>query len=346
VTRKLLLLSIVLSAALYVPGHAGVFTGGRDLGDTRDFVIRGTFGQISELEAMVQETTRSYYDTVGESFRQADAENYNLNDFGLDDGYATVGISLEKAWNYFTFQFDANIMNPKVDTVAQRNYYIGIGEAIEYGGSSYHNMKIPEGTRFTMDILSGTTELRGLITPFTFRPIDSFRFTPWIDTGLFMFLGQYDLDAGPSTGVAEYLRPVEYFVVGGQSKGFLGMGLPELGLGGEFRIGTDDGPNIVLQGHYAVCEYEGSTGYLTSSKHREKNVDLEHVNYRARCSMEFPFQGGRAFVLGVQYQHVESEASITASAETPEEIIATQERFDKEVQFKIVSVSAMAGFTF
>jgi hypothetical protein len=62
--------------------------------------------------------------------------------------------------------------------------------------------------------------------------------------------------------------------------------------------------------------------------------------------MEFPFQGGRTFVLGVQYQHVESEASITASAETPEEIIATQERFDKEVQFKIVSVSAMAGFTF
>ena len=116
--------------------------------------------------------------------------------------------------------------------------------------------------------------------------------------------------------------------------------------GGEIRIGDEGGANLVLSGHYVVCEYDGSSKYLTSSNHREKDIEIDHVNYRLRCTCEIPMESGRCFTLGVQYQVIDTEAMIESTALTPEEIIASRERFDKEVEFELEAVTGMIGLTF
>jgi hypothetical protein len=237
-------------------------------------------------------------------------------------------------------------MSPDTETVAKRNYYIGVDEEILYRGRLFDNLLIPEGAPFSMEMTGGKLELRGLITPFTIRPADGLSITPWIDLGLFGFVGYYEIEAGEPRGTTRYLFPPEDFVIGGSSEGVAGLGLPEAGLGGEVRLGDDRGANLVVQGHYAVCQYDGSTKYLASSRHREKDADIDHSNVRVRVSVEIPLKNGRAVTLGGEYQSVESEAEITSTGQTLEEIIARRERFDKRVDFRMESLVGMLGLTF
>lgn len=323
----------------------GMFTPGRVVGRSTNVHLSVTVGVVTEFEGIVQETTRPVDLVLGEP-EENKAERFDTDDFNMDGGYTTVGLSLECAGKYFTFQFDTAFMNPDTEAVAKRDYYIGVGEAVDFEGGRYTNMKIPEGSSFEMDIIANVSQFRGLFTPVTFAPTEKFKFTPWIDIGLFLFLGSYDIDAGPPTGTTRYLHYEEDFVVGGESEGFLGAGLPEIGLGGEFRIGGEGEVNLVVQGNYAICEYDGDTGFVTSSRHREKDIDLSHVDARLRCSLEVPLKSGRCLTVGAQYQFVEFDASITAKPTSPEETIERWERFDKDVSFKMVSITGMAGLTF
>ena len=170
--------------------------------------------------------------------------------------------------------------------------------------------------------------------------------SPFLDLGLFMFLGYYDIDAGEATGVVQYQEPPEDFVVGGQADGFIGAGLPELGLGCEIRMGQPDDVNFVMQGHYSVCQYDGSSKYLTTSSGRDKDVDIDHVNARLRCSVEFPMQSGRCVTLGVEYQLIDMDVAITSQSDSEEEIIENRERFDKFAELKMQYAAAMLGLTF
>jgi len=324
----------------------GWFEAGRTLSDTEDAGLRVTAGTVTDIKGLVQETRRQYYDVTGQPEKQALAENWDLEDFGMDDTYPAIGLSMEKAWTYFSLQWDVLVMNPDVDSVAQRNYYIGVGEDIEYQGQSYDNLMIPEGTAFSAELLGGMTELRWLITPFTCRPVEGLRVTPWIDLGLLGFLGHYQIDAGSPEGVTQYMSPPEDFVIKGSSEGIVGLAVPEIGLGGEIRIGHTDRVSLVLQGHYAVCNYDGSTKYVVSTGHREKDVDIDHVNIRLRCLLEVPLESGRRLTLGAQYQSVDSEVMVTAGADTPEEIVAQKERFDKWVEFELTALTGVLGLTF
>ena len=345
--RGWLIGTVVLSllVAARAPAQDGVFSAGRDIEEGRDFSVGITAGQITSFDAVVQETTRAYYSVVGRTESQLDAENYSLNDFDMDEGCVTLGLSMEKMWKFFTLQVDAAFMQPDTDTVARRNYYIEVGDVV-YNGRSYDHMKIPEGTPFSVEATAGIIEIRGLFTLFTFRPTENVRLTPWIDLGIFGFGGDYDINAGPATGVVQYQTPLEDFVVGGQASGFGGLGLPEYGLGGEVRIGNARSMQLVLSGHYAMCEYEGSTGFLTTNDHRDKDIDLDHRNVRLRCSLEFPLKSSRALTVGIQYQSIESDALISSSATDPTVILARGERFDKEVHFEMESLQAMVGLTF
>lgn len=324
----------------------GVFNAGRMADPKRDASFRVTAGSVMEIRGMVQETTRSYYDVTDQEFKQDLAEDYDLDDFNVDDGHPTVGISMEKIWKYFTLQFDLFVMNPEADAIAKRNYYIGVGDEIQYEGGSYDNMKIPSGSSFSWEIFGGMLELRGLITPFTVRFSDESSFTPWLELGLFGFLGQYEIDNGPARGVTQYQNPPKDFVIGGSSKGILGAGVPQLGLGGEFRFGSPDRFNLVLEGSYAFLDFEGSTRYFTTSDHREKDLDLEHDNMRVRCVGEIPLKSGHALLLGAQYQVVDSEAMITSQEASEEEIIARRERFDKHADFSVTTAGVLIGITF
>jgi len=206
----------VLAAACCGAFHVvqgGVFSAGRQNDDITDSNIRVTAGMITRIEGMVQETTRPVYELEGNEAGAASAETYTGGDFGVDDAYPTIGLSIENRWKYFTFQFDTLLFNIDVDTVARRNYYIGVGDEVMYGGRGYTNMKIPQGTPFTMKTLGITGELRGLITPVTVKPCEVIKFVPWIDLGLMLFGGDYDIDAGTPTGTTTYMYPPEDFVV-------------------------------------------------------------------------------------------------------------------------------------
>ncbi|OGV62135.1 MAG: hypothetical protein A2498_07935 [Lentisphaerae bacterium RIFOXYC12_FULL_60_16] len=322
------------------------FVGGRAKSDNRDFSLRAAFGQLREIQIGVKETTRRLYDVTDSSWKQETAEDYDLNDFGMSGGYNLTGASLEKIGRYFTFQLDAAFMSPSANPTAQRDYYIEVGDSIEYDGQSYNQMKIPDGSEFQVEMTGGSVELHGLITPFTVKPAPAFSITPWVDLGLFSFIGDYDIDAGEPQGVVQYQNPPEDFVVGGRSSGFMGLALPEWGGGGEIRFGAPGEWNLVLQASATICQFTGSTKMLTVNEHREKNVDIDHRNLRLRVLFEVPLNDSIALTAGVHYQKIESFASITSSADSPEEVIATRERFDKEVDFRMDSLMGLVGITF
>lgn len=341
------LCSAVVLSVLSVSLHAdSVFVSGRALPASRDGRVNVTAGTVSDIYALVQETTRAYYEVTGQPEKQALADTYDTEDFGMNDSYPTVGLSAEWIWSYFTLQMDMLLMNPDANAVAQENYYIGVGEPIEFEGKSYDNLKIPKGQEFSSEFLGGSAEVRGLITPFSFRPSESLCITPWIDLSVLMFGGQYKIDAGEPTGTTQYLYPPEEFVVGGRSEGLVGLALPEYGLGGEIRIGDGTGPVLTLMGNYALCNFSGSTKYILVSGHHVKDIDIDHTNVRGRCLLEIPMESGRSWLLGVQYQHIESDALIESQEATPEEIIERRERFDKHVEFQMSSLTGMVGLTF
>jgi hypothetical protein len=319
--------------------------GGWDRPAGRDAGFRVTVGSVTEIRGTVQETTRRFYDLVGREEDQADAENFSFDDFGMDDGYGAIGFSYDNSAKYFAFQMDALFLNPEATAIAKRNYYIGVSE-VDFNGKSYEHMKIPEGQEFTLDMITSIIEIRTLWAPLTFKRGDSLRVTPFLNVGLFMFLGQYDIDAGPARGVVQYQEPPEDFVIGGQASGTMGLAMPEVGAGLEVRIGKPEGANLVLHGNCGFIEYDGNTGWLTSSSDREKDVDLSHSNIKARAMLEIPRKEGKSFTFGVEYRSIESDASITSQDVSDAEAIARRERFDKDVEFKLTSFVGMVGMTF
>ncbi len=337
---------VVLLAGMAGSASAQWIRAGRDLENGRDFNLRLTGGSITEFQAMVQETTRRVYEVAGEDWKQDRANRFDLNDFNVTGSHTTLGLSMEKAWKYLTLQLDGSYLSISSEAVARRDYYIGIGNEIVYAGVAYDHMVIQEGTTFAFDVQGATLEAHFLLTPFTLHPFHGVRLTPFADVGLFGFAGAYDLDAGETRGVIQYQNPPENFAVGGQADGIIGMGLPQYGGGLELRLGTEDRINLVLMGSYTICRYDGSTSFLTSSAHREKNAVIDHRNLRVRMYLEFPMRASRSLMLGVQYQQVESDASITSTATDPDVILENRERFDKDVEFRMQSVNAMLGFTF
>jgi len=340
--------SVLLSICILLAGMArgDAFYWGRNLDHGRDKALHVHAGQVQEIEFAVEETTRKLYDVLGTYWQQDSALSVDLSDFDMKGGYSTAGFMFENAGRFMTFQFDTTLMQPSANPVAARNYYIDIGEDVEYEGTMYNQMQIPRDCQFKVDMFGGSFEIRGLVTPFTLEPVPGFRMTPWFDLGLFGFGGQYDIDAGPARGVKIYQNPPEYFVIGGKSSGLLGLALPEWGGGGELRFGGRDTVNVVLQGSATVCEFSGSSKILTVNDHREKNVDIDHKNIRGRGLLEIPLKGSRCLTLGVQYQSIASDGFVSANADTPEEVIATRERFDKKVRFRMETLQGVLGITF
>lgn len=334
----------MVTAAEPLQQNEGFFIGGSPRAGA--FSLRGTAGTVTEINGMVEETHRALYDVTGSYWKQDNRSSYDASDFGMEGGYFSMGLSLEKVWTFFTFQFDASLTQAQADSVAHEDYWFAVGKDIQYGGNTYDHMNIPMGTPFSMDLTGGSLEFLGSITPFTLQPGDAFALTPCLDLGIFGFIGAYQIEAGEASGVAVFQNPPENFVVGGTGEGIVGLGVPEAGAGAELRIGYPELTHLLLQAHYLVCSYNGSSEFLTSTAGREKNVDADFYNMRARAMIEIPTSEGRCFSLGVQYQSVEATGAVTASAETPEEILAYQERFDKNFAFKMTSVMGVIGYTF
>ena len=95
-----------------------VLIAGRDRPENRDAAFRLRAGVVSDIEGLVEETTRQYYDVTDQAFKQATRESYDLNDFGMDDSYPAVGLYFENAWKYVTLQADVTVMNPDLTVKA------------------------------------------------------------------------------------------------------------------------------------------------------------------------------------------------------------------------------------
>ncbi len=303
-------------------------------------------GAITAFNAVVEETTRRLYDVMGEDWKQDRANTFAMEDFNVTGTHPSIGLGYQRSGRFLTFLADANYFSISSDAVAQRDYYLNDVGRLVFEGRRYDNMVILEGEPFSFDVNGAALEFRFQVTPVTFQPVRGFRIIPFLDAGLFGFLGRYDIDAGTSREVIQYQNPVEDFVVGGRASGFNGMGLPEYGGGIEFRLGEPESAQLVLHTHYVICRYKGSTSFLTSARHRDKNLDIDHHNLRVRLLGEFPLQSGRSWMVGGQFQQVRSEGVVESSATSIEEVIALRERFDKEFSFRMTMFNIMAGIRF
>ena len=327
-----------------VPARAGLEWGGR-VPDNRDGRLRLVAGAILHFEGIVTETTRKLYDVTGSTWKQADAETYDLDDFDLDGPYGVVGLSGEAAWRFFRLQFDTVFLNPSAQTTARRDYYLAVAEDIEYGGVRYDHLMIPSGTAFEVDLFGNVTELTLAFVPFGVVAGDVLRIHPELDLGVLAFGGYCEIDAGETTGTKQYQNPVEDFAIGGSSSGYVGLGTPQWGPGVDVRFGRAEGFGFDLQVHYLFFDYDGGTEFFTTAEHREKNADFSHRNFRVRGEFEFPLRRA-AVTLGVQVQLIETEGLISSTATDAEEILERQERFDKEFTFEMESVLATLGLAF
>ena len=326
--------------------HADVLTFGRSEEGGRGVEIGLRAGVIHDFNAVVQETTRRLYDVMGEDWKQDRANTFAMEDFNVSGAHPAIGLGFQRSGRFLTFLVDANYFAISSDAVARRDYYLNHVGSLEYEGITYKNMVILEGEAFSFDVNAAALEFRFQITPFTLQPVRGVRIVPFLDAGIFGFAGRYDIDAGESRGVIQYQNPIEDFVVGGRATGMSGMGLPEYGGGIEIRAGQPDTAQLVLHTHYVICRYNGSTSYLTSSRHRDKNLDIDHHNVRVRLYGEFPLRSGRSWMLGGQFQQIRSDGLIESSATDIEEIIARRERFDKEFSFRMTMFNAMLGVRF
>ena len=342
--KRIVLAALATVQAAAMGAFAGVEWGGV-LPENRTQNIRVQAGAVLEFEGMVSETTRKLYDVTGSANSQALAETYGTSDFNLDGPFGALGLSMDVAWSFFRLELDTMFLSPSVSTVAKRDYYLGIGDEIEYGGARYDHLKIPKGTEFSADLFGNVTELTMFFVPVGFRIGESVAVNPSFGAGLLFFGGRYEIDAGDSTGVVQYQNPPEDFVVGGNASGFVGMGAPQWGPGVELRMGRPGGVAFDLQAHYLFCQFNGSTAFFTTADHRDKDLEFDHTNFRLRGQVELPLRRG-AWNVGVTAQFVDTDGTIESSATDPAEIIARRERFDKEFTFRLQSLFATVGFSF
>ena len=245
-----------------------------------------------------------------------------------------------------TFAFSASYLKATASTVADQNYYLGISDKIEYEGKEYEYMMIPEGKSFKSELPAGMIDLQFLFTPLTWKPVEGLKLVPWICLDVFGIFGKYDLDAGPPTGTVIYEDPPREYVVGGHSRGWIGMGIPGIGPGGELTIGSSDGVRLILQVNCAFCKYDGSTDNFPVKARHDKNLDLDYYNLMLKSFLEIPLSPRVDLIAGVTYQYIKVDASVDAQARSPEEIEELREKWDKDVDFELSMLTGTIGLRF
>lgn len=319
---------------------------GHPLPEDRDAKWAVSYGSLVDISGHIDETFRAYYKASGQNWKQSLAESYSLKDFGVDGPYSTIGLHYAKQWKFWSFRWDVVRLALDSSANAKRDYYIGVGDDIKYGGKSYDHLKIPKGSRFEVDFDGFLTSGLFAFTPFTLCIDDGLSFTPELDVGLVLVLGEYGVDAGKARGTAVYQNPPVDFVVGGSSDSIVGAGAPMIGLGGELRLGPEDWIQWVFRANLGYFSYSGSTKFFTSSKHRAKDIDLDYFSLAFDASVLLPMTEKTCLELGARLQYLDLSAEIKSKAKDAAAIVAARERFDKSADFDAVSVLFYAGVSF
>ena len=341
-------ISLVLSAILCccTAAKADFFTAGKAVPDDRNAKWTLSYGTLSDLKGTVKETFRAFYKATGQDSKQALAESYDLKDFGVDDSYPSFGLHYEGQWRYFAFRWDLLYLSLDTDTKARRNYYLGLGDEISYGGRDYDHLMIPAGSPFSIEFDGVWTTLEGAFTPFTMDFADVVRLSPELDLGLVLIGGEYKIDAGRPRGTTVYQNPPIDFVVGGSSSSFIGVGAPKIGAGLELRVGPDDWIQWVMRANAGFFTFDGSTKPFTSSKHREKDISLDYFSLALDTSVVFPLDDGTCLTIGLRVEYLDLDADVKSKDRDTASIVAARERFDKSADIEAVSAMVYAGVTF
>ncbi len=316
--------------------------------ENRDSQWRLYFGAIMSLKGSVDETFRAFYAATGQDYKQALAESYDLGDFNVDGPYQTIGFHYDCSWKYWAFKWDMLFFDISTDAKAKRDYYIGVGKDISYGGHGYDHLMIPKGDEFSIELLGTMTDLMFSFTPITFfyGDNDDMRLTPSLDIGLVVFAGQFDIDDGNPRGTTVYQNPPVDFVVGGHSKSILGGGAPKIGAGAQFVKGRDGHTQWVSRADIGYFAYNGSTKPFTSSGHREKELDISMVSFNAETGFVLPVGEAVALTGGLRLQFLGLSGDIKSKEKETAKIIAARERFDKSVDFTMTTAMIYVGLTY
>ena len=342
--RTLPLFVFLLSAAAAPAGD--VLSWGRPLPADRDAKWTVSYGTFAGIDGHVHETVRAFYQATGQDEKQALAESYSFSDFGVDGSYPAFGVHYEKQWSLFSFRWDLLWISLDADATARRDYYLGLGDEISYGGHKYDHLMISAGTDFSLAFDGVWTTFGGAFAPFTLEVADAVRVTPELDLGLVLIGGQYDIDAGKPHGTTVYQNPPVDFVIGGSSSSFIGAGAPMVGAGVEVRVGPEDWIQWVTRANLGLFSYSGSTKPFSSSNHREKDFDLDFFSLSVDTSVVLPMDDATCFTVGLRLEYMDLDAEIKSKARDAAEIVAARERFDKSADFSAFSAMVYAGITF
>lgn len=315
--------------------------------ENKDSQWRLYAGSILSMDGKVDETFRAFYAATGQDYKQALAESYDLGDFNIDGPYTTIGFHYDCAWKYWAFRWDMMFFDIKSDAVAPRNFYIGLGKDISYGGRDYDHLMIARGDHFSIDLFGAMSDLMFSFTPITFFYCDDYiKFTPSIDIGLVLFGGQFEIDDGAPRGTTVYQNPPVDFVIGGKSSMFIGGGAPKIGLGGNVIVG-DEGvlqwANHLDLGYFS---YDGSTKLFTGNGHREKDLEMSMFSINAETGLIIPLSDSKSLTTGIRLQFLDLSGEIKSKQKDSAKVIAARERFDKSVEFNMITAMFYIGLTY
>lgn len=341
--------AIGLLLAAVASAHGEAIEPGRVFDADRANRLFLTLGQVSSIEGSVDETTRRLFTVTGQDTKQDNAESYSFEELGLDGSDMTFGISYEHMWKFVTLRVDGAYVRAEAGGQAPRDLYIGV-DGVNYRGQSLDYMVIPRGTTYQAEIESMVLGLRGQVTPFTINSGGALQIVPWLHFGLFSWAGSFDVDAGETSGVIQYENPPRNYAVGGDGSGTTAVFAPEIGFGGELKLRLagppEAGLNLLLQGNYAIFEYDGTTDDLAISSRNNKDVTIDYTTYELRALLEIPFTEGMDLMLGLEYKNVSAEGDVQAQDISLEETLARREKFDKAIAFEMDMVNFLFGVRF
>lgn len=316
--------------------------------ENRDSEWRFYYGAIMSLSGSVDETFRAFYAATGQDYKQALAESYDLKDFNVKAPYTTMGFHYDKDWKWWSFKWDMLFFEIDADAVAKRDYYIGVGKEIGYGGHHYDHLMIPRGDDFSFDLFGVMSDFIFSFTPFTFfyGEDESRRLTPSLDIGLTLIGGRYEIDDGRPRGSTVYQNPPVDFVIGGKSSSIVGGGAPKVGLGATFTSGLDGHPQWITHADLGYFAYDGSTKPFTSSGHREKELDISILSLNGETGFSLPLSDDMALTAGIRLQLLDISGEIKSKQKEAAKVIAARERFDKKIDLTMTVAMLYVGLAY
>jgi len=257
---------------------------------------------------------------------------------------------MEKKWTHISLSGSANYTKLEASGRANREpFALGVG-GVSYQGKDYDYMLIEQGQKYDAEIQTGIFIFDLKWTPFHIVSDERYiTFAPWLHLGLLGVIGHYDIDAGPAKGVTTYeFHPYDY-VVGGSADGFNGGAVPDIGFGGEVKLGLkpmeDRMMNLVLQWQYFFLDMDTSLGSFGIDSRNDKDISVDYSGFEMNAILEIPLNEDRDLLVGLRYRHTEANVDVDAKRRSQSSQDSLKEKYDKKATLEFDTFFATVGVT-